>query len=41
MTVKSEPVNPMNRFNARYGSIKKKTTAEQPAPAEQKDEDNI
>ena len=39
MTVKSEPVNPMDRFNARYGSIKKKTTAEQSAPAEQKDED--
>lgn len=39
MTVKPEPVNPMNRFNARYGLIKKKTTAEQPTPAEQKDED--
>ena len=40
MTVKPEPVNPMNRFNARYGSIKKKTTAEQPAPTEPKAEGN-
>jgi hypothetical protein len=40
MTLKPEPVNPMNRFNARYGSIKKKTTAEQPAPTEPKAEGN-
>ena len=40
MPVKAEPVNPMDRFNARYGAIKKKkTTAEQLTPAEQKDED--